>query len=162
MANIDSPVDPEPRQLPGCGLAAFAMVLLLIFLIGISGVFFSTCTLLRSGAELTPQRLAYGGMVDPSMLAPLRQAGLIGPDEVPDAYHAENATGTEACAISGREVVRIGAGGPQSMPIASITSVTGSDTEVVIHGDASTDATLTCRFGPDEGGDRFRRMLDNR
>ncbi|MDP2306812.1 MAG: hypothetical protein Q8P18_12380 [Pseudomonadota bacterium] len=150
--------DASHRELPGCGLAVFAMLLLCIFTVGISGVLFSTYSILQSGNELTPRRLSYGGVVDPAMLVPLRDAGLIGPAEVPDAYHAENVPGTEACAISGGEVMRIGVDGNKSMPIASITAVTGSDTEVVIHGDTS----IVCHFGADEGGERFRRMLENR
>ncbi|MDP2311772.1 MAG: hypothetical protein Q8P41_02630 [Pseudomonadota bacterium] len=150
--------DAEPRQLPGCGLAAFAMLLVALFTLGFSGVLFSTYSILQSGNELTPRRLSYGGVVDPSMLRPLQDAGLIGPDEVPDAYHAENIDGTAACAISGGEVVRLSPEGAQSMPVASITAVTGSDTEVVIQGDTS----IVCPFGADEGGERFRRMLENR
>lgn len=163
MAPPDKAAGSEPRQLPGCGLAAFAMLLICIFTVGISGVLFSTYSILQSGNELTPRNLSYGGVVDPVMLVPLRDAGLIGPDEIPDAFHAENVPGTEACAISDGKVMRIGAAGAQSMPIASISSVTGSDTEVVIHGDASSGGpSLVCHFGPDEGGDRFRRMLENR
>ncbi len=150
--------DVEPRQIPGCGLAAFVGVLFMIFAIGVSGVVFSTCSILRSGEALSPRRLSYGGMVDPGMLSPLREAGLIGPDEVPDAYHAENDAGTAACAISGGEVMHLGPEGAVEMPISSITAVTGSDTEVVIQGDTS----IVCHFGADEGGARFRRMLENR
>lgn len=148
----------ESSQLPGCGLAGFVLILFGIFVVGMSGVIFSTCNVLRSGDALSPRRLTYGGVVDPVMLAPLREAGLIGRDEVPDAFHAENEDGTEACAVSGGEVMHLGPDGGKEMPISSITSVTGSDTEVVIHG----DTTIVCRFGPDEGGGRFRRMLENR
>jgi len=156
----DTPTEAEPpyRQLPGCGLAGFAMLLLAIFTVGISGVFLSTYSILTSGNELTPRNLSYGGVVDAAMLKPLRDAGLIDEGEIPEAYHAENVEGTAACAISGGEVMRVGGGGAASMPLTSITSVGGTDEAVVITG----DTTFTCTFGKDEGGARFRRMLENR
>ncbi|MES2642592.1 MAG: hypothetical protein V4850_24120 [Myxococcota bacterium] len=163
MAPSDKAVGADPRQLPGCGLAVFAMLLVCIFTVGITGVLFSTFSILQSGNELTPRRLSYGGVVDPVMLVPLQEAGLIAVGEIPDAYHAENVPGTEACAISGGKVMRIGVDGKKVMPLASITSVTGSDAEVVIHGaEVSGDTSLVCHFGPDEGGERFKRMLENR
>jgi hypothetical protein len=156
----DTPTEAEPpdRQLPGCGLAGFAMLLVAIFTVGISGVFFSTYSILTSGNELTPRNLSYGGVVDAAMLKPLRDAGLIDEGEVPEAYHAETVDGSAACAVSGGEVMRLGGEGTASMPLSSITSVDGTDEAVVVHG----ETTFTCTFGKDEGGARFRRMLENR
>lgn len=149
----------DPKQLPGCGLAAFALLLFTIFSIGVTGISVSTYSILTAGEHLTPQRLSYGGVVDRRMLEPMREAGLLGPDELPDVYHAENATGSEACAVSTGRLLRIDAEGGHQVPLASITSVGGTDLEVVIH---ATDTSLVCHFGEGEGGDRFRRMLENR
>jgi hypothetical protein len=159
MADDASPQPDTPRQVPGCGLAAFALLLFTIFVIGLTGVSISTLSILTAGEQLSPQKLSYGGVVSPQMLAPLRDAGLIGPDEVPDAYHAENVTGSEACAISGGRLLRLGgAAGNQEMPIASITAVESTDDAVEVRG----ATTIICQFGPDEGAERFANMLRNR
>ena len=152
----DAPNPTETRkELPGCGLAAFAFVLLGIFLAGVAGIVFSTHSMLTSGVELSPSQLSYGGEVDARLLAPMRQAGLLGPTEIPDAFHPENADGSRACALSGGKVLRLDGTTTQSMPIASITSVEGSDTEVVIHG----ETTIVCPFEPGQGAEQLRRML---
>lgn len=150
--------DVEPKQLPGCGLAAFAMLLLTIFLTGITGISISMYSMLTAGAQLTPEKLAYGGVVDSRMLEPLRDAGILGEDEIPDAYHSENTSGSEACAISGDRVLRIGAAGAKSMKLTDITTLGGDDEVVTIDG----PTPFSCQFAPNEGGDRFRRMLENR
>lgn len=149
----------DPGRLPGCGIAAFVGLLFLIFSLGITGIVFSWYSMLTSGGELAPQKVSYGGVIDARMLKPMRQAGLLGPDEIPDVFHAENAGGTEACAVSSGKILRLDAeDGPQSMPVASITTVTGTETEVVITG----ETTITCPFRPGEGAERFKRMLENR
>ncbi len=147
-----------PETAPGCGLAGFAMLLLGLFSIGVTGVSVSTCSILSAGAQLTPERLSYGGVVDARMLEPLREVGALGPTEIPDAYHAENVAGTEACAITETRILRIGDDGVQQMPLASITAVSGTEAEVVITG----ETTFSCYFGEGEGGDRFLRMLEFR
>lgn len=150
--------DVDPKQLPGCGLAAFAMLLLSIFLVGVTGISVSTYSMLTAGKQLTPEKLAYGGVVDPRMLESMRASGILGADEIPDAYHAENPTGSEACAVSGGRVLRVGSTGPKQMKLSEITAVGGDELEVTIDG----PTPFSCRFAPGEGGDRFKRMLENR
>ncbi len=150
----------DPGRLPGCGIAAFVGVLFVIFSAGVAGIIFSWYSMLTSGGELAPQNVSYGGVIDARMLAPMREAKLLGPTEIPDVFHAENVGGTEACAVSSEKVLRLSEdAGAQSIPLAAITEVTGTDTEVTIR---SAEATITCPFEPGEGAPRFKRMLDNR
>lgn len=146
-----------PEKVPGCGLAAFAMLLLVQFTIGVIGVSIATYGVFTSGEALSPMRLSYGGMVDVRMLRPLRAAGLLGPDELPDAYHAENVDGSSACAISQGRLIRVGPN--DEMPVAEIREVRGDALRVEAVGEGRS---VVCTFGEDEGGDRFARMLENR
>ena len=150
----------EPGRLPGCGIAAFVGVLFAIFSLGVTGIVFSWYSMLTSGGELAPQNLSYGGVIDSRMLKPMREAGLLGPKEIPDVFHAENVAGTAACAVSAEKVLRLSPErGPQVIPFAAITGVDGSEVLVTI---SSADTTIACPFRPGEGADRFKVMLDNR
>ena len=144
----------QPANIPGCGLAAFALLLLCIMAIGLTGVGVLTYSVFTGGEALSPTKFSYGGLVDPSILRPMRDAGLIGPTELPDAFHSENSDGTSACAISSGRLVRVGP--DAQMPLSSIRAIEGTDNEVIAVG----DTRITCWFGDDEGGDRFRRMLE--
>jgi hypothetical protein len=148
----------QAAQIPGCGLAAFAFLLFGIFLIGITGVAVSTYSIFTAGEALSPQLLSYGGLVDPSMLAPMRDAGILGPAELPDAYHAEDATGRNACALSQGKLLRIEGGVGTTMSLDTIADVREEDGAVVVVG----EKTVRCPFGEGEGGDRFARMLRSR
>ena len=92
------------------------------------------------------------------MLKPMRDAGILGKEEIPDAYHAEDLTGKNACALSAGRLLRIEDGVGTEMPLDSVREVREERGAVVIVG----DRTVTCPFGEDEGGDRFARMLRNR
>ena len=149
----------DPGRVPGCGIAAFVGVLFCIFSLGVTGIVFSWYSMLTSGGELAPQNLSYGCVIDARMLKPMREAGLLGPKEIPDVYHAENVSGSEACAVSSGKVLRVSQNGAQSMPLAEITSVEGTDLSVTIRG---ANDTIVCPFEVGEGADRFKVMLDNR
>jgi hypothetical protein len=150
----------DPGRLPGCGIAAFVGVLFTIFSLGVTGIVFSWYSMLTSGGELAPQNLSYGGVIDARMLRPMRDAGLLGPQEIPDAFHAENVSGSAACAVSSGKVLRLSPeAGAQSIPLAAITRVEGTDLLVTV---ASAEATIACPFKPGEGADRLKVMLENR
>jgi hypothetical protein len=86
----------------------------------------------------------------------MRDAGLLGPDEIPDAFHAEIVGGREACAISGGRLLRLHLDEGQQVPLSAITAVRIDPDGSVV---ATGPTTVTCPFGPDDGGDRFARML---
>lgn len=142
-------------QIPGCGFALYVVILLVFFILGVVGISMSTLTIFDASKNADPYRLTYGGNVEPALLTPMRNAGLLGPDEVPDAFHAENLMGDVACAIKGTELLRLDAGGPVRFPLASITAVEPTEAGVRVVG----AQTVFCAFGPGEGADRFTRML---
>lgn len=157
---MTTPEAEPPQRLPGCGLAAYVCLLLLIGSAGVIGLSISWYSLVAGGQELSPLRSSYGGVVDPAVLAPLRAAGLIAPGEVPDVFHAERFDGEAACAISGKQLVRLSAEhGPQTLPLAEITEVSGTEATVTAVG---ARLTITCPFGSGEGGGSFKAMLDRR
>lgn len=150
-----APQHPQAR-LPGCGLAAYAALLLVIASAGAVGLTVSWYSLITGSEALAPTRMAYGGVVDPAVLAPMRQAGLLTSTELPDAFHAEVPNGTSACAISGGKVLRLSAeGGAQSLALDKVLSITGDATGVTVQG----EPTIRCPFRPGEGGESFLRML---
>lgn len=148
---------PDRPQLPGCGLAAFAILLMCIFCVGVTGLSVGYFGLLSSGDALSPMKLAYGGLVDARLLRPMRSVGLLRADELPDAFHAETLDGTRACAISGGNLLRIEDGVASQMPLAAIDRVERDGEGVVAM--SEDGRTLACPFGADEGGERFARMI---
>lgn len=145
------------ENLPGLGLAAFVMVLAFFFCVGVSAHGTSIYSVLWSANDMRSSKLTWGGNVDPRTLSPLREAGGIGQDEVVDAFHAETLTGDRACALSRKVVLRLEDGIVQRLPVAEIRKVEVLPDSVVLT--AATGRTLTCWFAPDEGGERFARML---
>ncbi len=151
--------DDTEKSGTGCGLLAAVLVMgavACVFLAGIAGLTSIHLTLFQGGEALTPTKLAYGGLVDARVLAPMRAAGLLRHDEVPDVFHAERADGTAACAISQSRVLRLDGDGAQVLVSADITRLNQRPDGVELS-DGTT--TFTCRFGEGEGGDRFARML---
>ena len=151
--------DHPQNTLPGCGLAAYAGLILLIAAAGAVGMTISWYSLVAGSQELSPLRTSYGGVVDPAVLGPLRAAGLLATDELPDAFHAERADGGAACAISGPHLVRLSAAGAQSVDLVAITSVEGTESSVTV---VSPSTTIVCEFGPGEGAGSFKAMLERR
>lgn len=144
------------QNLPGCGLALFVMLLAGFFCVGATSHGVSIFAVLSSADALRSSKLVYGGNVDPRTLMPMRDAGGIRQDEIPDAFHAETADGTRACAISGGRVVRVDDGAVTAIPLAEITRVVPEQGAVAVHG---ATASVVCTFEEGEGGDRFARML---
>lgn len=153
------PADHPQQKLPGCGLGAYVFLLLFIASAGAIGVVVSWYSLI-TGSEATAQtRLAYGGLIDPAILRPMREAGLLGETEVADAFHAELPNGANACAISGGKLLRLSQDkGAQSMPLASILHSELTEAGVTITG----EIVIECAFRPGEGGESFQRMLSAR
>lgn len=148
----------RPAQgLPGCGLAAFVAILAVFFCGGVAGHGVSIWAVVDSADALRSSKLVYGGNVDPRTLTPMRDAGGIGQDEVPDAFHAETMDGTRACALSGGRVVRIEAGEVSMLSVAEVQRVAEEDGAVALYG---ATMTIVCPFGPDEGGERFARSIE--
>ena len=147
------------QNLPGCGLALFVMLLAGFFCVGATSHGVSIFAVLSSADALRSSKLVYGGNVDPRTLMPMRDAGGIRQDETPDAFHAETADGTRACAISGGRVVRVDDGAVTAIPLAEITGVVPEQGAVAVYG---ATASVVCTFEEGEGGDRFARMLQAR
>lgn len=150
----------HPRErLPGCGLAAYVALLFFIGSAGAVGVVLSWGTLITGSEALAPTRLSYGGVIDPAVLRPMRNAKLVAENEVPDAFHAETPDGAAACAISGGQVHRLSPDGAQSIPLVAVQSVgmVGENVKIV-----GPDEQITCIFREGEGGDSFLRMLERR
>ncbi len=150
------PPDHPHQQLPGCGLAAYVGLLLLIASAGMIMMSVSWYSIVAGGSALSPLRTSYGGVVDPRVLAPMREAGLLGKDELPDAFHAEAYDGSSACAISQEVLLRLSDEGAQRLPLAELEGVSGNDSEVVAVG---AGVTIRCPFRPGEGAGSFKVMI---
>ena len=141
----------------GCGVLAYAGILGLIFTAGMTGMSLSMWVLYESGAKLSPMNLSYGGVVDAHILAPMRVAGLIGQEEIPDAFHAERLDGSVACAISRGALLRLGPDGEkEQVLLQDIQRVDATETDVKASG---ATGSVTCYFNAGEGADRLARML---
>lgn len=141
----------------GCGLAAYTLVLFGMFVAGVIGLSVASYSLIAAGEKASPLELSYGGLTNAYYLDALRRAGLLGPEEFPDVYHAEAVDGSVACAARGGELLRLGPEGAFRMPLAGAT-VEAVEDGVWIRGERE----VLCRFGPGEGADRFARMLQAR
>ncbi len=168
-----APVDPtDPaaqtdERAPGCGLAAYAFLLLGISVVGMVGMTLGTIGILYQATETNPRALTSGTEAGAWRLQPLRDAGVLGPDEVPGAYHDESPDlmGSAACALTADRAIRVQDGEGRSLAYADMADielmVLGSGEEVVLMtARPDTDATdLACRFGPDEGANQLMRQV---
>ena len=141
--------------LPGCGLAAYTLILLIGFSFGVTGLVLWTWSVLSAAQNTGFSQLTYGGAADPTLMLPLQQSGLLLPNEVPDVFHAETPDGATVCAIASGEMIRLSPTEHLRFPLSAIQRVEGDDQNVVIVG----PQTITCAFYPGTGEDRFRRML---
>lgn len=141
--------------MPGCGLAVYFLLLVALLVTGIAGIFFTMSVLHGAGSSTSPLSVTYGGGLPEQWLAPLRSAGVLGKDEVPDVYHPEIYDGSRACAVIGSTLVRVTETGVEKVSIHSLTGVEEVPGAVVVRG----ETTVRCAFGEGEGGDRFAAML---
>jgi len=147
----------------GCGLAAYAMVLLGVCLVGVAGIILSSMALLTADPEGTSQ-LVHGSEISVWRLQPMRDAGVLDLTEVPKAWHDESPMrdGTEICALRAEGLVQVSQGTATQLSFARITPPTVTENQDggvhVVATDGS--ASVTCRFGPKEGGISFFKQLD--
>jgi hypothetical protein len=148
---------------PGCGIAAYGILLILFFLVGVTGMVLSSAALMQAGNTVGPSRLLAGGNVAVWRLQPMRDAQVLALTEVPMVWHDESAArdGTVACALTERALVRVEDGQGFVVPYAIISEVrTLQEGDITILETYQSDgAALTCFFRKDEGGDRMGRML---
>ena len=154
---------------PGCGMAAYAGLLLLFLIAGVTGMVLATGQLLQAGSIEAPGKLRPGTQVAVRQLAPMRAAGVVAVDEVPLAWHDETPAqeGTKACALMADRLVRVDDEVGLTMAYADIDNLlySGSPEEessVTAAGTLSTGAagSIQCRFGPHEGGSNLLKQLE--
>ncbi len=159
----------EPSTLPsegvpGCGFAAYGVILIGGFLLGAAGMVTSTLALLQASSSAGPSNLMPGNQVTVWRLQPMRDVGLLSVTDVPAAWHDEtlSGTGTEACAMTETALLRVENGQGWSIPYDNLTSVTlteGEEWVVEVHSEQGE--TMRCFFGEGEGGDRMAQMLQS-
>jgi len=152
-------LEAQRRQIPGCGFGFYALILLIFFLLGSTGIALSTLTIIDASKNASPFNLTYGGNVEPALLGPLRAAGVLAEGEVPDAFHPETVMGDRACAIHQDTLIRLDAGKLTRVPLAELTSVELLPDRVRAVGAA---VTVECMFNEGEGADRFAKMIEPR
>ena len=159
----DRPKEEALEGLPGCGMGLYAIVLLIICLIGLAGMGGATIALINS-EPAEARKLVHGSEVQTWRLQPMRDVGLLELTEVPNAWHDESPRydGTTACVLNKTGVGRVenGVGTHLRWDEVVDTSVEKiSDYKMTITA-IGTDRSVPCSFGPDEGADRFLRMVD--
>lgn len=164
----DSPqaTDENLKGLPGCGLAAYAGLLMVLCVVGMAGMAGGFIGVLFQDNPKGPLPLQPGTQTAVWALAPLRAVKLIEMDEVPLAYHAERSDASVACALLADRLVRVDDGKPYTLPYASIREVTTEGREstgviVTAHGtplEGEVDF-VPCIFQANEGGTKFDRQL---
>ena len=164
----DSPqaTDEQVKGLPGCGLAAYAGLLMVLCIVGMAGMAGGFIGVLFQEDTKGPLPLQPGTQTAVWALAPLRNAKLIRIDEIPLAYHAEQSDASVACALLEDRLVKVDGERSFTLPYASIREVTADGQEAVgvtvtAHGtplEGGVDA-VACIFQPMEGGEKFDRQL---
>ena len=159
---------PEPEKIedlkdhpvygaPGCGLAGYSCLLLIIFSIGMFGIGSATVAMLYTRFSRDPYALVPGGRVEVWRLQPMRDAGLLELTEIPLHYHDEGSNGSTACAMADDAVLRLDGGDSWRMPYADIGSVDYHREEdmMVAIVKARNGEAIPCFFEPGEGVERF-------
>jgi hypothetical protein len=169
---LPPPLSPEAeriQQMPGCGLAAYTGLLVIVFLVGLAGVVGSTMQIM-SGGDLGPRDVIPGEHVAVWQMKGMRQAGVAGLTEAPLTWHDESTflDGSVACALFADRVARVDEAASWVLPYAAVD-------ELHVQGDEYTGLTLTisghpqsghpvefrCVFAAEEGGSRFHRQLES-
>jgi len=158
------------ENVPGCGMAAYAGLLALFLLVGVTGMVLTTGQILQAGSEAAPGKLRPGNQVAVWQMKPMRSAGVVEINEIPLAWHDETRgqDGSMACALMDDRLVRVDDEGGTTIPYAHIDNLlySGSPEEgskVTVVGrapDGTTAASIVCSFGPHEGGTRMLKQLE--
>jgi len=151
------------NEMAGCGMGLYAMILMFICGLGLIGMCSATVALMNSEPN-EARNLVHGSEVQVWRLQPMRDAGLLQLTEVPEAWHDESPRfdGTTSCLITASMVARLENSEPQKLLWSEIieTKVTRTEASVMtvtIRGEATS---FDCHFGPNEGADRFLRMVE--
>ena len=160
--------DEKVSGLPGCGIAAYALLLMFLGLAGLAGMMGGFMGVLfgGGGTEKGPIPLQPGTQTAVWALEPMRTARVVAMDEVPLAFHAENHYATAACALFEDRLVRVDDGAGFVLPYSGIAAVEAEGTEaegmvVTASGTGADGAEVTvpCSFDGYEGGSKFERQL---
>ena len=145
-------------------MGIYAIVLMVICVIGLIGMGGATVALWNS-EPLEARTLVHGSEVQVWRLQPMRDVGLLELTEVPAAWHDESPRydGTTACVLTDAAVGRVEDNKAVELSWSEITETsverTASDRmSVTVSG---ADTKLTCSFGPNEGAERFLRMVES-
>jgi hypothetical protein len=132
-------------------MLAYLTILVSLMLVGGAGLFFSTWSMLSAGSRMTPLRLTWGGVAEPMQLLPMREAGLLGPEEAPDIFVAETIDGKKACAVKDMVLLKLEDGRGIKVELRG-AKVSRSGARVQV-GEAS------CGLLDEEEAARFERMI---
>ena len=160
------PPDTEAHPLdnvPGCGVAAYGILLIIFFLVGVTGMVLSSAALMQSRGASGPSRLLAGGNVAVWRLQPMRDAQILDLTEVPAVWHDESASGdgTEACALTEDALVRVEDEQGFEVYYADIARVDLIEEGdfVIVETITKEQSALRCFFRKDESGDKMARMI---
>lgn len=159
----------EPHELPGCGMAAYAGLLVVFGILGLVGMGSATMTMMQAAEEAGPARLMPGTQVAVWQMKPMRDAKIVGLTEVPLAWHDESRMrdGTAACALMDDRLIKVEDGQGATMAYADIDAVDVQDNNVEGHvvtarGTLSDGQAgdIVCNFAMNEGGPSMGRQLE--
>jgi len=162
--NLDvmSTEEKEDLEPAGCGMGLYAILLLVICLIGVAGMVGGTIGLLNSEPE-EARNLVHGSEVQVWRLQPMRDAGLLELTEVPAAWHDESPRfdGTTSCVLTLKGVGRIENDQHWFALWSDMIDVTPQPTadgrvDIVVQ---TQTKSFACTFGQGEGADRFLRQI---
>ena len=181
----DESKTPEDERIRGmgCGLGLYTLLVLSIGLVGLVGIGMSIYGMFQDKGFVRSDIQA-GHEVRVYQLAALRQAGLVGVEEIPGVFHDESIRrdGSIACALMEDRIVRVYTEGGASgwscqggdpgqiqgwtIPYDGIESLnsTGdpfSPVELTVRGTNpdGEPTEIVCNFGPEEGGTRMTTQI---
>lgn len=163
--------DPELRDSPGCGIAAYGLLLLCICGVGMTVGGLGTLGFiygLVDGGARGPSELKAGVETPVYQLKPLRDTRLVGLTEVPLAFHdeSEDLDGSTACALMSDRLIRVADGAGLVMSYAQIDTVevigderSGLELRAAGRGPDQAALAFSCHFRAGEGGVRMAAQL---